>query len=130
MSPFKREEHHHLVDRELLYMILENQFLIFQKLNSMSGELKNLQDAAAKTLTVEEAVLAVLNSQKSTIDDLKKQLADAIANGNDPTAIQAVADQLNQESDKVNNAIAALQAPAQGSGDTTPAPDQSGETQA
>jgi hypothetical protein len=112
MNPFNREEHAHRVDRELLYMILESHFLIFQKLDKMSNELQNLKDAAAKTLTVEEAVLQVLNSQKATIDGLSKQLADAVAS-NDPAAIQAVTDGLNMESDKVSAAIAALQPPAQ-----------------
>jgi len=117
------EQHGHKPDRELLLLILAEQLLINQKLEKMSDELKNLQDAAAKTLTVEEAVLQVLTSQKATIDGLNKQLADAIAAGN-PQAIQAVADQLNTESDKVNAAIAALNPPPDTTGDTAPAPEQ------
>src|SRR5579872_3718820 len=120
MNPFNREEHSNRLDRELLYMTLENQFLIFQKLEFMADELKNLQDAAAKTLTVEEAVLALLTSQKATIDSLSKQLVDAIAAGN-PAALQAVADSLNTESDKVNAAIAALQPATPAAAPETPA---------
>jgi hypothetical protein len=104
------ERHGQKPDRELLLLILAEQLLINEKLDKMSDVLQKLQDAQAKAIALEETAITLLTGQKATIDDLNTKLADAIA-ANDPTAIQAVSDALNAESDKLNAAIAAIQPP-------------------
>ena len=109
---------HCLKHTEMLNQILFNQHFIISKFENMANELANLQAAQAKTISMEELVIKLLTDQKTNIDGLKQQLADAVAS-NDPAAIQAVSDALNAESDKLNAAIAAVSpAPAPASAET------------
>lgn len=72
------------------------------------SELDNLE--AAET-TLETAVANLAAEQATFLADIAVKLAGAVTNGIDPTAVQAVADQLNAQATKLND-LAAAQAAA------------------
>ena len=76
--------------------------------------LTDLQAKAEATLAqvtsdtnLDNAVAKVVNDQVATITDLRAQLAAAIANGNDPVALQKLSDTMDAilQSDTSNAAI-------------------------
>lgn len=68
---------------------------IMATLADIQGKMTALQTSVANETTVDQAVLALVSGLSSTISDLQQQLATAIAN-NDPAALQAVSDGLDQ----------------------------------
>lgn len=73
MNPFNREEHAHRVDRELLYMILENQFLIFKKLQSFMSQTTDLIAKLGEDIAGIAADVAAIGQE---ITDLKSKTED------------------------------------------------------
>src|SRR5882724_9692902 len=89
---------------------------IEQILEKIMSILTDLQDKAEATLAqvtsdtnLDNAVAKVVNDQVATITDLRTQLAAAIANGNDPVALQKLSDTMDAilQSDTSNAAIVA-----------------------
>src|SRR6267378_2709335 len=89
---------------------------IEQTLEKIMSILTDLQAKAEATLAkvtsdtdIDNAVAKVVNDQVATITDLRTQLAAAIANGNDPVALQKLSDTMDAilQSDTSNAAIVA-----------------------
>lgn len=72
MEKFIREEHAHRIDRELLYMILENQFFIFQKHESFMSQTTGLLQQISDNVT---GISTDIGGVAQEITDLKNQVA-------------------------------------------------------
>jgi len=75
MNPFKREEHAHRVDRELLYIIAERQDLITQKIERLMSQVDDLNAVVAKLGTDISGIAGDVAAIGQEITDLKNQLA-------------------------------------------------------
>jgi len=64
-------------------------------LKDIQDKLATLTAAVAANTQVDGSIVTLLNGLTAMIASLKQQLADAIAGGNDPAAIQAVLDGLS-----------------------------------
>jgi hypothetical protein len=63
-------------------------------LSDIQAQAQKVLDAVAAESTKDDSIIALVNGQTALITSLKQQLADAIAAGADPTALQAVLDSL------------------------------------
>lgn len=82
MDKFIREEHSHRVDRELLYMILENQFLIHQKLDNFMSQTSDLLAKLSDDLTV----------IGDAVTGIAQEIADLKAGVDDPVTVAKLTD--------------------------------------
>jgi len=98
--------HHHYNHHPKIEQILE-------KIMSILTDLQAKAEATLAKVTsdtdIDNAVAKVVNDQVATITDLRTQLAAAIANGNDPVALQKLSDTMDAilQSDTSNAAIVA-----------------------
>lgn len=97
------------IDRILRHLnIIEN-----MELSDMTttAEIKAQTDALISKVNAETdavtAVTTLVNGLKQSVADLTQQLKDAIANGADPTALQAIADNLTAATNAVDANTAA-----------------------
>ncbi len=72
----------------------------------------DLKAAAAGVIGSDQVLIAALGSVSSHLADVSKQLADLLASGLDPVAVQSVIDDLNAEKAKADAAVAAVTPPA------------------
>ncbi len=94
-----QRKHRDNSDRDLLFLIMEQNYFIIEKLQIMAGELDALKQQVADSITVEESAITL-------IEGLKEKLDAAIAAG-DPAALQALSDSLGAEKDKLAAAVTA-----------------------
>lgn len=73
----------------------------------MSADFQKVVDAANRAVALEERAIGAITALSGEVKQLGIDLAAAIAAA-DPAAIQAVADNLNAESEKLDGALAAL----------------------
>jgi hypothetical protein len=113
MSPVKSEItvhlhiHHddHSEVVHLLQQILEQGATMTAQLSDIQAQAQRVLDAVAAESTVDDSILALVQGNTDMITSLKQQLADAIAAGSDPAALQAVLDALTQaETSALSNA--------------------------
>lgn len=97
MDKFTREEHAHRIDRELFYMILENQFLIFQKLQSFMSQTTDLLAKLGEDIAGIAADVATIGQE---ITDLKNKT-------DDPATVAALTD-LEAKASAAKTALDAL----------------------
>jgi len=99
-----------------LHIYLHTEDGVIRRLDKIMSILTDLQAKAEATLAkvtsdtdIDNAVAKVVNDQVATITDLRAQLAAAIANGNDPVALQKLSDTMDAilQSDTSNAAIVA-----------------------
>jgi hypothetical protein len=86
---------HHNCDQ-----VLQQFTFLFQKVSQIMASIQDIKDklvalqaSVANETTVDQSIITLVQGLSSSIGDLKKQLADALAS-NDPTALQAVVDGL------------------------------------
>src|SRR6266436_7069860 len=97
--------HHHYNDSQLKHAL--------DKIMSILTDLQAKAEATLAKVTsdtdINNAVAKVVNDQVATITDLRTQLAAAIANGNDPVALQKLSDTMDAilQSNTSNAAIVA-----------------------
>ncbi len=91
------------------YFHNDDQHQIILKLNSIMGNLDVIQAqnealmaAVAAEDTVIDSAVTLITGFGTTLAALQQQLADAIANGNDPAAVQAVADSIGATVTDIN----------------------------
>ena len=107
MNPFIREEHAHRLDRELLYMILERQDLLTQKIDNLMNKQDFLQAIAdlktevgtvgakvdvleqkinASSTDVDPDIVAAFNDLKTSVDALNSKADNTPAAPAEPPA--------------------------------------------
>lgn len=72
--------------------------LILQRITTMASQLDALTAAVARNTDVTESAITLLNGLKQKLDEL-------IASGSDPAALQALADTLGAETQKLADAV-------------------------
>jgi FlaG/FlaF family flagellin (archaellin) len=87
----------------LLNQLVKGQSDMAATLKDIQTKMAALQASVAANTTVDTSILTLIQGFKAQLTDLSTQLQAAIANGNDPVAIQAVADGM----DSLNTALEA-----------------------
>lgn len=72
MSLFQRKDHEHLGERDLIFLVLENQFLIHQKLDK-------IMSTGTDLLAMGDQVLAGQAAEKTSLDAIKAGVATIVA---------------------------------------------------
>lgn len=81
--------------RRMVEQILAQVGEIMANTKDVQAKVDELTQKVADETTVEESIIELVTGLKAQVGDLRTQLADAIANGADPAALQAVVDGLS-----------------------------------
>jgi chromosome segregation ATPase len=93
--------------------LLASHATLATKVDEIMATIEQLQTAISASETEQGRIIALLHTQADSLAALSQQLADAIAGGNDPAALQAVVDKINADTE-------AMRAAADAHGQTPP----------
>lgn len=111
----KLDVHVHLDNLESVTQVLNDlthaiRSEIMPSIKDIQDKVAAVQASVAAEQTVDQSVVTLLQGLSATVASLKQQLADAIAAGSDPAAIQAVLDNLNAAQSSIDQNTADLSA--------------------
>jgi uncharacterized protein YukE len=98
----------HGVERAMVAPLIQEVARIMTILSDIQGKVTELKATVAAQTQVHQSVVTLLRGLAAIIASLKQQLADAIANGADPAALQKVLDDLSATETTVETETKAL----------------------